>query len=62
MDNFESSRLHALKRVGDASCVPVLLDVALEGSPDVSQAAMEAIEVLQDKAVDDQVAARLSQA
>ena len=54
--------LCALKRVGDASCFPALLDAAVEGSGDVSQAAMEAIEFLQDKAVDDQVAARLSQA
>jgi HEAT repeat protein len=51
--------LRTLKRVGDASCVPTLLDVVVEGNPDVSQAAMEAIEVLQDRTVDDQVAARL---
>ncbi len=52
----------ALKRVGDASCVPALLDAAAEGSAEVSQAAMESLESLQDKSVDDQVAARLSEA
>jgi len=54
--------LIALKRVGDASCAPALLDAALEGSGDVSQAAMESIATLQGKAVDELVAARLSQA
>jgi HEAT repeat protein len=54
--------IRALKRVGNASCAPALFDVAVEGSPDISQAAMEAIAILQDKAVDDQVAARLLQA
>ncbi len=54
--------LRTLKRVGDASCVPALLDAAAEGNAEVSQAAMESLESLQDKAVDDQVAERLSQA
>jgi len=52
----------ALKRVGDASCVPSLLDAAAEDSVEVSQAAMESLESLQDKSVDDQLAARLSEA
>ena len=52
----------ALKRVGDASCLPALLDAAAEGSTEVSQAAMESLASLQDKSVDAQVAARLSQA
>ena len=52
----------ALKRVGDASCVPALLDAAAEGGDEVSQAAMESLESLQDESVDDQVAARLSEA
>jgi len=52
----------ALKRVGDASCVPALLDAAVDGGDEVSQAAMESLESLQDKSVDDQVAARLSKA
>ena len=54
--------LRALKRVGDTSCLPALLKAAEEDRADVSQAAMETIEVLQDKAVDKQIAARLSQA
>lgn len=54
--------LRALKRVGNASCVPVLLDASFAGSDDVSLAALEALEALQDKAVDHQLVARLSQA
>jgi HEAT repeat protein len=54
--------LRALKRVGDASCAPLLFDAAAEGSPDVSPAAMEAIESIPDKAVDKLLAARLAQA
>ncbi|MHB8969921.1 MAG: HEAT repeat domain-containing protein [Pirellulaceae bacterium] len=54
--------LRTLKRVGDASCVPALLDAAAEGSAEVSQAALESLESLQGKAVDDQVAERLAQA
>ena len=54
--------LRTLKRVGDASCVPALLEAAAGGSDEVSQAAMESLESLQGKTVDDQVAERLSQA
>jgi HEAT repeat protein len=52
----------ALKRVGDASCVPALLEAAAGDNAEVSQAAMESLESLQDKSVDDQVAAELSKA
>ena len=52
----------ALKRVGDASCVPALLDAAVDGGDEVSRAAMESLESLQDKSVDDQLTARLSEA
>jgi HEAT repeat protein len=52
----------ALRRVGDASCVPALLEAAVEENEELSQAAMESLESLQDKAVDEQVAKRLSSA
>ena len=52
----------ALKRVGDASCVPSLLDAAAQGSNEVSQAAIASLESLQDKSVDDQLVKRLSDA
>jgi HEAT repeat protein len=52
----------ALKRVGDGSCVPALLDAAAKGSDEVSQAAMESLESLQGKSVDDQLTAKLSEA
>ena len=48
----------ALKRVGDASCVPALLDAAAKGGNEVSQAAMASLESLQDKSVDDQLTAK----
>jgi HEAT repeat protein len=51
----------ALKRVGDASCVPALVDAVAEGGEEVSRAALESLESLQGKSVDDQLAARLSQ-
>ncbi len=50
----------ALKRVGDASCVPALLDAAAQGSDDVAQAALQSLESLQDKSVDDQVVKQLA--
>ena len=49
----------ALKRVGDASCVPALLDAATQGDDEVSQAAIESLESLQGKTVDEQLVARL---
>jgi HEAT repeat protein len=61
----ESLRLlafRALKRVGDASCVPALLEAAAEGDAEVARAAMESLESLQDKSVDRQLVAQLSEA
>jgi HEAT repeat protein len=52
----------ALKRIGDASCVPALLDAAVQGSDEVSQAALETLESLQDKTVDEELAAQLAKA
>jgi HEAT repeat protein len=54
--------LRTLKRVGDASSVPVLLDAAVNGEPGISGAAMESLESLQDEAVDDRIAEQLTQA
>ncbi|TWT84430.1 HEAT repeat protein [Planctomycetes bacterium CA13] len=51
-----------LKRVGDESCVPALLNAAVEGNAEISQAAIESLEILQGNSVDDQVAGRLSEA
>lgn len=50
----------ALKRVGDGSCVPSLLDATVKGSDEVAQAAMESLESLQGKSVDDQITANLA--
>jgi HEAT repeat protein len=54
--------LHAFRRVGNASCTPALLEMAVNDSPAVSRAALEAMEGLQDKAVDEQIVVRLSKA
>lgn len=54
--------LRTLKRVGDASCVRVLLDAAVQGHDEASQAAMETLESLQGKGVDEQIVQRLSEA
>jgi HEAT repeat protein len=54
--------LRALKRVGDASCAPALLDAALSGGDDVSKAAIETIEILKGNGVDDLIVSRLATA
>jgi HEAT repeat protein len=51
----------AMKQVGDASCVPALLDAAATGSDEVAKAAVESLESLQDKSVDAQLTAKLSE-
>ncbi len=52
----------ALRRVGDASCVPALLDAAAEGNDEVSKAAIDSLESLQGKTVDEQLAEKLGKA
>ena len=51
-----------LGRVGDASCVPALLNVGLETDADLSQAAKAAIEGLPGAAIDAALVARLAKA
>ncbi len=48
-----------LSRVGDASCVPVLLDIALEEDEALADAAKTALEQLPGEAVDAHLVARL---
>jgi HEAT repeat protein len=54
--------IRALRRVGDASCFPALMDAAAQGSADVSSAALETLESLQGQAIDDQLVAQLADA
>ena len=56
------SALSALRRVGDASCVTALLEMALDNDPDLSQAAKAALAELPGEHVDAQVVALLPQA
>ncbi len=52
----------ALGRVGDASCVAPLLDIAVESDADVAKKAKESLADLPGDAVDKEIATRLSQA
>lgn len=51
-----------LRRVGNASCVPALMDIAVQADADLAQTAVTAIEGLPGKEVDADLAARLPQA
>jgi HEAT repeat protein len=52
----------ALGRVGDASCLTTLLDIAVESDAELTQAAKDALATLPGQSVDKEIAARLGQA
>ncbi len=55
------SAIAALQRVGDASCLPALLSIALDAEhPDLAKAAKETLAGLAGDKVDEQIVARLS--
>ncbi len=54
--------IRGLKKAGDASCGPVLLDAALDVDADVSAAAVDVLADLPAKEIDDLLAARLQSA
>ncbi len=54
--------IRGLKKAGDASCGPVLLDAAVGVSDDVSEAAVEVLADLPAKEIDELLAARLQTA
>ena len=54
--------IRGLKKAGDASCGPVLLDAALDADADVSEAAVDVLADLPAKEIDDLLAARLQSA
>ncbi len=54
------SALDALGRIGNASCLTVLLTSAGDDDGDLSNAAMQTLAILPGKDVDDQIVARLS--
>lgn len=56
------SAINALSRVGDASCLEVLLDAAVDPDQDLSQAAKTTLADLQGEKVDSQIAALLPNA
>lgn len=56
------SAIDAIGRVGDASCLPALLEVALEADADLSQTAKTALANLPSEKVDAQIAALLPNA
>jgi HEAT repeat protein len=59
---FRIVALKALKRLSNESCIPALLDAAADSNSEVSQVAMETIDILPGKAVDQQISARLPKA
>lgn len=61
-DQLRILAFRALKRVGDPSSIPALLEAAVDGSEAVSAAAIESLETLQDKSVDELIVARLPKA
>ena len=54
--------IRGLKKVGDSSCGPVLLDAALDDNADISEAAAEILADLPGKEIDDLLVARLQSA
>ena len=54
--------IRGLKKVGDSSCGPVLLDAALDDDDDISEAAAEILADLPAKEIDDLLVARLQSA
>jgi HEAT repeat protein len=54
--------IRGLKKAGDASCGPVLLDAAFDADADVSAAAVDVLADLPAKEIDDLLAARLQSA
>jgi HEAT repeat protein len=60
--NVRIAAIHALQRQGDASCLPVLLDVAVDNDAELSQAAIAALADLPGKTVDADLTARLTAA
>lgn len=60
--DMRTTAINSLVRIGNVSCVPVLLETATGQDAQLEQAATEAIIRLPDKAVDVDVVTRLSQA
>jgi len=61
-NNLRITAIKILIRLGDVSCVPILLDAATEEDADLEQAAMETLVRLPGKDVDADLLARLPQA
>ena len=60
--NAALAGLNVMDRIGDASCVPVLLKAVVEGDADLAQAAKVALVRLPGKEVDQDIVARFGQA
>ncbi len=61
-DSVRAAAIGVVQRLGDASCVPVLLEIAAESDPDAGQAARSALEALPGDGVDEAIAGRLEDA
>lgn len=61
-DSVRVAALDAVKRMGDASCVPVLLQVAATGDKEAASAARKALEELPGDGVNEAITSRLEDA
>lgn len=61
-DSVKLTAAKVVKQMGNASCVPMLLDLAVDKTPAVAAAAIESLGQLKGKEVDAEIAARLSDA
>ena len=61
-NNVRTAAIQVLQRVGNVSCVPALLETAIEENAELAQAAKETLANLPGEEVDKDLAARLPQA
>ncbi len=61
-DSVKITVVKVLRRLGDASSVPLLLELAVDGNPALAKTAVESLASLAGKEVDAEIAARLATA
>ena len=61
-DSVRITLVKLLKRFGNASCVPLLLELAIDPKPELANAALESLSGLSGKEVDAEIVARLPKA
>ena len=59
-DSVKVTTAEVVKQLGDVSCVPLLLDLAVDANPAVAKTAVESLAALAGKEIDAEIAARLT--